>query len=59
MPLINSARSQNEEEQKDIKVPYPNTKVEVYQDVKPQWPLKEEQGDQKNGFKVLIPSLAI
>lgn len=41
----------DEEEQKDIKGLYPNTKVEFYQDVKPQWPLKEEQGDQKDGFK--------
>jgi predicted transglutaminase-like protease len=57
--LINSARSQDEEDQKDIKVSFPNTKDEFYQGVKPQWPLKEERGDQKDGFKVLIPSLAI
>lgn len=44
-------KMKDEEDQKDIKMSYLNTKVEFYEGVKPQWPLKGEQGDRKDGFK--------
>ena len=47
--LTNLMQFKEEEDRKD---PFSYTKVEFHQDVKPQWSLKGEPGDHKDGIKV-------